>query len=63
MNKEAREKLYVETAAGKLNVGDVVVILPGDKVPLDGIVIKGRSTIDEASFTGEPMPILKEKDS
>ncbi|CAH2077017.1 unnamed protein product [Thlaspi arvense] len=53
----------VEVPCNSLSVGDLVVILPGDRVPADGIVKSGRSTIDESSFTGEPLPVTKEAGS
>ena len=39
-----------------LRVGDVVVVRPGERVPADGVVISGRSSVDESMLTGEPMP-------
>lgn len=38
--------------------GDEIVVLPGDKVPVDGMVLSGRSNINEAALTGEPLPVL-----
>ncbi|MQL78140.1 hypothetical protein Taro_010552 [Colocasia esculenta] len=49
----------VEVPCSSLSVGDQIVVLPGDRVPADGIVKAGRSTIDESSFTGEPLPVTK----
>ena len=43
-----------------VNIGDIVIVKPGDKVPLDGSVIHGSSSINQASITGESVPILKE---
>jgi Cd2+/Zn2+-exporting ATPase len=40
----------------KVLVGDIIVIKPGDKIPLDGEIIEGSSLVDEASITGEPLP-------
>ena len=44
----------------EVNIGDVVIVKPGDKVPLDGEVILGSSSINQASITGESVPVLKE---
>ncbi len=39
--------------------GDVVLLRPGDYIPIDGIVLEGRGTVDEAAITGESVPVLK----
>ncbi|GKD51005.1 copper-transporting ATPase PAA1, chloroplastic, partial [Tanacetum coccineum] len=49
----------VDVPCDSLSVGDQIVVLPGDRVPADGIVRAGRSTVDESSFTGEPLPVTK----
>jgi len=46
-------------AVDTLLVGDVVIVRPGDKVPVDGVVVAGRSDINEAALTGESMPVDK----
>ena len=46
----------------QVNVGDRLRVRPGEKVPVDGVVQEGQSAVDESMVTGEPVPILKEKD-
>ncbi|MFA5413463.1 MAG: heavy metal translocating P-type ATPase [Patescibacteria group bacterium] len=41
-------------------VGDIVVVRPGEKIPVDGIIIEGQTSIDESMVTGESMPVTKE---
>jgi Cd2+/Zn2+-exporting ATPase len=43
-----------------VNIGEIVIVKPGDKVPLDGNVVSGSSSINQASITGESVPVLKE---
>lgn len=43
-----------------VNIGDIVIVKPGDKVPLDGNIISGSSSINQASITGESVPVSKE---
>ena len=43
-------------AASAIEVGEIVLIEPGERLPVDGVVQRGRSAIDEASITGESMP-------
>lgn len=49
----------IEIPADKLVVGDIVLVRPGDKIPADGVVIDGYSTVDESMLTGESIPIDK----
>ncbi|HLI75748.1 MAG TPA: heavy metal translocating P-type ATPase [Acidobacteriaceae bacterium] len=41
-------------------VGDLLRVLPGDRIPLDGMVLAGRSSVDESMLTGEPLPVTRE---
>jgi Cu+-exporting ATPase len=55
-----RDGAIVEVAVESVAVGDVVAVRPGEKVPVDGEVVQGRSTVDESMVTGEPMPVTKQ---
>ena len=43
-----------------VQVGDMVKLIPGDKIPADGTVVTGTSSVDESAVTGEPVPVLKQ---
>ena len=45
--------------AEALTADDFLIVLPGDRIPVDGSVISGRSSVNEAALTGEPLPVLK----
>ncbi|MDV3167316.1 MAG: heavy metal translocating P-type ATPase [Candidatus Phytoplasma australasiaticum] len=45
----------------KLNIGDEVIVLSGDQIPSDGIVVSGNSCVDESNITGESIPVDKKK--
>lgn len=51
-----RDGAEAELPLGQVRVGDTVRIRPGENLPVDGVVISGRSTIDQASLTGEAIP-------
>lgn len=49
----------VEVAIGEVAVGEVLLVRPGERIPLDGEVIEGEASVDESSFTGESVPASK----
>ncbi len=55
-----RDEESVDVAIDALQVGDVVLIRPGERVPLDGVVLEGASHVDESMITGEPVPVAKD---
>jgi Cu+-exporting ATPase len=56
-----RNKKEIVVPISEVKVGDIMVIKPGEKVPTDGVVFKGVSSIDESMVSGESMPVFKKK--
>ncbi|MFH0798613.1 MAG: copper-translocating P-type ATPase [Pseudomonadota bacterium] len=54
-----RDGKEVEISAAELRVGDIVVVRPGSRIPVDGVVRSGNSSVDESMITGEPLPVDK----
>ena len=54
-----RDGEETDVPVGSVVVGDEVVVRPGEKIPVDGVVIEGYSTVDESMLTGEPIPVEK----
>lgn len=50
-----------KTPIEKITIGNIVVVKPGDYIPLDGVVVEGESLVDESTITGEPLPKNKYK--
>ncbi|MFS8665998.1 MAG: cadmium-translocating P-type ATPase [Limnochordales bacterium] len=54
-----RDGVEVDVPIAQVQVGDRIVVRPGERIPVDGIVLEGRSTVDESMITGESMPVEK----
>ena len=56
IQKNGKEK---EIPLSQVKVDDVVIVRPGESIPVDGVVLEGESTVDESMLTGEPIPVDK----
>jgi Cu+-exporting ATPase len=54
-----RDGNELDVAIDDVSIGDVVLVRPGEKIPVDGVVIEGHSSVDESMLTGESMPVEK----
>ncbi len=54
-----RDGAEMDVPVGEVRVGDLVVVRPGERAPVDGIVVEGHSAVDESMLTGEPIPVDK----
>ena len=54
-----REGVETEIPVDEVRVGDMVLVRPGEKLPVDGVVVEGRSSVDESMLTGESLPVEK----
>jgi P-type Cu+ transporter len=54
-----RDGVEAEVPVDDVRVGDIVLVKPGEKIPVDGVVVDGRSAIDESMLTGESLPVEK----
>jgi Cu+-exporting ATPase len=48
-----------EVPLDEVHVGDLLRVVPGDRIPVDGVVLEGRSNVEESMITGEPLPVEK----
>jgi Cu+-exporting ATPase len=55
-----RQGQAIDLPIAQVEVGDVILVRPGEKIPVDGEILEGRSTIDEAMVTGESVPVTKQ---
>ena len=58
-----RDGKEVEVPVEELQIGEVVFVRPGEKIPVDGVIISGESFVDESMITGESVPVFKEEGS
>ena len=58
-----RDGKEVEVPVEELQIGEVVFVRPGEKIPVDGIIISGESFVDESMITGESVPVFKKEGS
>jgi Cu+-exporting ATPase len=56
-----RDGTETDVPVDAVRVGDLVAVRPGERVPVDGIVVEGKSTVDESMLTGEAMPVAKQQ--
>ncbi len=49
----------VEVASARLAVGDLILVRPGERFPVDGVIVSGATEVDEAAVTGESLPVLR----
>ncbi|MGE5222031.1 MAG: heavy metal translocating P-type ATPase [Omnitrophica WOR_2 bacterium] len=54
-----RNGIEMEVPADQVLVGDLIMVRPGEKIPVDGVVVEGRSSVDESMLTGESLPVEK----
>ncbi len=54
-----RDNNEVEIPIDEVEVGDIIIVKPGSKIPVDGIVVEGHTSVDEAMLTGESLPVEK----
>ncbi|MGR2921641.1 heavy metal translocating P-type ATPase [Acinetobacter sp. 1125_18A] len=59
----SRDNQIVDIPIDQVVVGDFIIVKPGERVPVDGKVVEGKSFVDESMITGEPIPVEKKIDS
>ncbi|MFC4769888.1 heavy metal translocating P-type ATPase [Effusibacillus consociatus] len=56
-----RDGREIKLPLSEVNIGDIVIVRPGERLPMDGIVLRGSSTVNQAPITGESIPVLKQE--
>lgn len=59
--KVIRDGKEVDIPIEKVEIGDIIVVRPGERIPVDGIIVEGNSAVDESMITGESIPVDKSK--
>lgn len=59
-HKLGAEGEIIDTPLSELSIGDLVLVRPGEKIPVDGLVVEGRSSVNESMLTGESKPVFKQ---
>ncbi len=54
-----RNNTEIEVPVHEVQIGDILIVKPGSKIPVDGVIVEGYSSIDESMITGEPIPVDK----
>jgi Cu+-exporting ATPase len=60
--RRVREGHEEDVPLDQIHVGDLLRVRPGEKIPLDGVIVEGSSNVDESMLTGEPLPVEKSAD-
>jgi len=56
-----RDGVEADVSADDVRVGDIILVKPGETIPVDGVIVEGRSAIDESMLTGESLPVEKKQ--
>ena len=54
-----RDEQEIEVSPDEVDVGEIIIVRPGEKIPLDGVIIEGQSSVNQAALTGESAPVDK----
>jgi P-type Cu+ transporter len=60
IRKQGKKEIEIKIPIDQVKVGDIIIVKPGQKIPVDGVITQGHSTIDESMVTGESIPTTKQ---